>query len=420
MKRLALPIALIYLLAFAGLALVNGTLVALAIVPAAFVGAALLRAPAAPALQAVRVLDSDRIAAGQTIDVVVTLKNTGSALDEVQLIDRPPAGLELVDGATQLTAALAPGEEVTIAYRLRGARGFYQFGGIAAIAREPLGLIERRAIVSAPARLMILPEVVKLAQINIRPRRTRIYAGMIPARQDGAGIDFLGVRAYQPGDSTRRLNNRATARAAEGLFVNEFEQERVADIGIILDARARSDVKRDTGALFEHGVAAAAALALALLERGNRVGLLLYGNAIEWTFPGYGKLQRERVLRALARAITGDRAALESLDELPVKLFPVRSQLILISPLLSDDTASIVRLRARGYEVMAISPDPIAYEAETLVDDAVSRTAVQIARVERRLLLQRLRRAGIDVVDWQVTTPFAHMAAVAFGRRQRG
>ncbi|HMO60384.1 MAG TPA: DUF58 domain-containing protein, partial [Roseiflexaceae bacterium] len=332
------------------------------------------------------------------------------------LEDSVPPGLELSDGSSQVMLALEAGATATLRYRLHGRRGFYQFGAVTATARDPLGLLVQRVHCEAPARLMVLPEVVRLAQINIRPRRTRIYAGMIPARQDGAGIDFLGVRAYQAGDTTRRLNARAMARSAEGLFVNEFEQERVADIGIILDARARSDVRTAAGALFEHSVGAVAALALALLERGNRVGMLIYGHAVEWTLPGYGRLQRERILRALARATTGDRAALESLDEMPLQLFPARSQLVVISPLLGDDAAPIVRLRARGYQVLVISPDPIAYEEPLIDDNTATRLAVRVARLERNLLIRRLRQSGIMVVEWNTSMPFAQVAAVAFGR----
>ena len=45
------------------------------------------------------------------------------------------------------------------------------------------------------------------------------------------------------------INARATARNPQSLFVNQFEQERVADVGLILDARRQSDVRTGDGAL---------------------------------------------------------------------------------------------------------------------------------------------------------------------------
>ena len=146
-----------------------------------------------------------------------------------------------------------------------------------------------------------------------------------------------------------------------------------------------------------------------VLRQGNRVGLLIYGHAIEWTFPGYGKIQREKVVRALAQARTGDRAALASLADIPTRLFPARSQIILISPLQPGDATPILHMRAHGYEVLVVSPDPVAFEANVFGPDAA--LAVRIARVERQSLLQRLYLAGVRVVDWNVETPLAQVLA---------
>ena len=56
-------------------------------------------------------------------------------------------------------------------------------------------------------------------------------------------MSFWGVREYQMGDSLRHINwkiaarRMIAARQAQELFTNEFEQERIADVGLILDAR---------------------------------------------------------------------------------------------------------------------------------------------------------------------------------------
>ena len=241
-------------------------------------------------------------------------------------------------------------------------------------------------------------------------------AGQIPARQGGPGVEFYGVREYQPGDPTRWINSRATARHPQSLFVNEFEQERVADVGLILDARRQSDVRTHDGALFEYAIQAAAALADTFLHRGNRVGLLMYGRSLDWTMPGYGKVQRERILRALARAETGDLPVLERLDYLPTRLFPARSQIVLISPLLPHDLEMLTILRARGYQLLVISPDPVSFEQRGLAGQPEAATAARIARLERALLLQRCRRTGVAIVDWPIDVPFQEIAEAALSR----
>jgi uncharacterized protein (DUF58 family) len=231
-------------------------------------------------------------------------------------------------------------------------------------------------------------------------------------------VNFFGVREYQLGDPLRWINWRVTARHAESLFTNEFEQERIADVGLILDARQQSDVLSPDGALFEHAVRATASLADVFLNAGNRVGLLIYGSGMERAFPGYGKVQRDRILRALARSKTGFNYALESLEYLPTRFFPARSQLVVISSLDPDDLPVLVRLRAHGYQVMVISPDPIDFEAKSadLGRRGTFELATRIARAERRLLLRELQRVGIQIVDWQVTQPLDQVIRVSLGR----
>ncbi|MDW8212981.1 MAG: DUF58 domain-containing protein [Roseiflexaceae bacterium] len=396
-------------LALLGLATLNGALLALAIPPAIFAAAALLDVPDDLRLQATRTLSTERASPGTVIDVCVAVTNNGSHTAPVVIEDVIPAGLELIDGQPACLTLLAPGATVTIAYTVRGARGFYHFSAVQATVSDRLGLSHRTVAVAAPGNILIMPEVARLSHLGIRPRRTRIFSGTIPARQGGAGIEFFGVREYQAGDPVRWINNRATARFPGSLYVNEFEQERVADIGIILDARRGSDVQGHHHTLFEYSVQAAAALADALISQGNRVGLLIYGHAIEWTFPGYGKIQREKVLRALAQARTGDRAALASLADIPTRLFPARSQIVLVSPLQPGDAPPILHMRAHGYDVLIVSPDPVAFEARTL--GPVADLAARIARIERQALLQRLYRAGVRIVDWDVETPLAQALA---------
>jgi len=141
------------------------------------------------------------------------------------------------------------------------------------------------------------------------------------------------------------------------LYANEFQQERAADVGIILDGRTRTNEFAHGHSLFEHSVQAAAALTDALLSQGNRVGLLVYAAFLRWAIPGYGKIQREKILFALAHARAGGSDVFADLEHLPTRLFPPESQIILVSPLHDDDVKPLVQLRARGYQVLVISPN---------------------------------------------------------------
>lgn len=420
MRRWLLLTLLIGGLVLLGLGAVRGAVLAMALPLLAYAGAGLLGRPEAPQLEATRSFSAERVASGAPVVVSLSIANLGARPATVLLEDQVPPQLRLVAGQARLLTRLAPGDKAELEYTVVGERGVYSFHGLQASVEDGLGLFRAAGLFHTAGQIFIVPEVVRLRRVEIRPRRTHVYAGQIPARQGGAGVEFYGVREYQPGDPTRWINSRATARNPQALFVNQFEQERVADVGLILDARQHSDVVTREGGLFEYGIQAAAALADTFLHRGNRVGLLMYGRSLDWTLPGYGKLQRERILRALARAQTGDLPVLEKLDYLPTRLFPARSQIVLISPLQTHDVGMLAGLRARGYQLLVISPDPISFEQRGLREQGEAEAAARIARLERALLLQRCRRTGVTVVDWPIEVPFQQVAEAALSRPPLG
>ncbi len=416
MRRFLLLSALAYGLLLAGLATLNGGVLALVLPLAVYLVAAVLYGPGELSLRASRTLSADRVRRDTPVGVTLTITNEGSRLEEVLVEDVVPGRLAVVGGETQALAALAPGETLELAYSVHARRGIFDFERVRVTARDRLGLFQRARELEAPAHLAVLPPVKRLRRVPIRPLRTRGYAGPVPARVGGSGTNFFGVREYQVGDPRRWINWRVSARHPRALFTNEFEQERIADVGLILDARRRSDVRSADDSLFEHAVEATASLADAFLSDGNRVGLLVYGRVLDRTFPGYGKVQRERILRALARAQTGESQIFDRLDYLPTRFFPAQSQLVLVSPLWSDDLPMLVRLRAHGYQLLVVRPDPVPLEVGALEQTPAVELAADIVRVERTLLLRELQRAGIQVVDWQVDRPFDQTVHAALGR----
>ncbi len=66
----------------------------------------------------------------------------------------------------------------------------------------------------------------------------------------------------------------------------------------------------------------------------------------------------------------------------------------------------LIQLRAQGYEVLVVSPNPVKFELSYLPATPTVELAGRVIRMERTLLLQKLGRAGIQVLDWDVTEPF--------------
>lgn len=406
-------VLLALILIVAGVATRNGTFIAMAIPLLVYLAVASWNKPQPLNLQAERWLERSKILPDTPIEMKVCVRNLGNLVEELEIKEFLPSGLRSVKGETEAVTALMTEGEIEMVSSIQGPRGEYVFYELDARSYETFGLFVTAATVEATSRLTIHPHAMKLKPVPIRPPQTRGFAGPIPSRQGGTGVDFLIVREYQPGDPLRQINWRVSARAENDLFTTIYEQQRIADVGIILDSREQCDVRVGDQSLFEHGVRAAGALADTFLQDGNRVGLLVYGAAMTIAFPGMGKLQHERILQVLARAKTGFSYALERLDYLPTRFFPPRSQVILISPLTTDDIAIMSFLRARGYAVMVISPNPILFEAGAAPSDSAEELARRCAQAERDLMLQGLRRAGVQVVDWDVTQPLEPLVRAA-------
>ena len=395
-----------YSLLLAGIATVHGVFIALALPFVVYLLAGFLFAPEKIQLEATRHLSAERTSPNSEIDVTVTVTNRGSHLEEVLLDDVVPADLKVRVGQSRHLIRLPKDSTYTFSYKVTGPRGGYGFETVKAQINDHLRMTSRMVDIEAKGQLFIFPPVTRLRHVAIRPRRTRVYAGTIPARVGGSGTEFFGVREYHPGDPVRAINWRASAHQEEVLFANEFQQERVADVGIILDGRLRMNEFSHSHSLFEYSVQAAAALTDALLTQGNRVGMLVYAAFLRWTVPGYGKIQREKILYSLAHAKPGGSEVFSDLEHLPTRLFPPESQIILVSPLHEDDLKPLVQLRAQGYQILVISPNPVKFELSYLPKTKNVNLAGRVTQMERTLMMQRVQRAGIQVLDWDVSEPF--------------
>lgn len=375
----------------------------------AYLALGIARSPSAASirLEATRTVRQTGRGTTASVEVAVTVRNCGTEMVGVELADPLQPGMHVSPGDLRQSLALQPGTEGTFAYTFESERGEFAWKTVRAVARAPLGLVETALDLPAEAAIQVRPEPERLRRLPLRPRRTLHSAGSIPARRGGGGTDFWGVREYQPGDPLRRLDWRLTARHPRHLFTKEFEQEEIADIGLIVDGRRATDLRVGGSSLFEHSARAAASLAEAFLRQGDRVSLLVYGDPPVGVYPGYGKVQLNRILTTLARVVPADDVSFNSLQFVPTHMFSSHSLIVVISPLARDDGQLFPRLRAFGYQVLLISPDPIDFARRTLPADTITRLATRLTRVERQLEIYKITRLWIPVIDWQVDRPLA-------------
>jgi uncharacterized protein (DUF58 family) len=97
-------------------------------------------------------------------------------------------------------------------------------------------------------------------------------------------------------------------------------------------------------------------------------------------------------------------------------MFPSRALIIIISPLVSADLYIFRRLRAYGYQVLLVSPDPIDFAYPTLAQDTTTRLAIRTARLARRLQLNDISQLQVPVIDWKISQPLFPLVRNALTR----
>jgi uncharacterized repeat protein (TIGR01451 family) len=354
-----------------------------------------------PLLAVERTVDADDPEPGD--DVVVTLEVTNegdAALFDLRLVDGVPPGLEVIDGSPRCATALFPGDSVRYAYTVAATRGRHEWTGIDAVTLDISGSEERATSVEAESVLECIPPLGSTADLSLRGLTTR-YTGRVSTDTGGSGVEFYALREYRHGDPLRRVDWNRTARTGE-LTTLQLREERAATVVLVVDSRETSYLARgpDAENAVERSVDAAGRTLLALLDGGDRVGLLGLCPRDRWLPPGTGTEHRARARALLATdpafaptpARTDGPTYVTRWVRGAIKRLPLDAQIVLFSPLCDDAVARVARrFDAGGHPVTVVSPDP------TILDTP----GHGLAWIERRLRLSELRSAGIRVVEWR-------------------
>ena len=348
-------------------------------------------------------LDQRRGRENHPVRMTVHLAHHGSKWINFHLVDLFQPGMKAVNGTEWLSSnlALPAGETLEFALNFTAARGVYRWNNLNLVATDPFTLFENKKQIAVSAELVMLPDWVKLRGVKFHPQKTLSIPGINPSHQPGVGTDFWGVREFHSGDSIRWIDWRHTATQRRTIITKEFEREDAADFGIILDARASINRIDGNQSLFEHSVEAALALSEMFVNAGNRDTLLVLGKKLIRVFPGSGREHLTLIKDKLAACELSDLPALADLRYLPLRLFPGRAMVILISPLGRSDADTIARLCRHGYQLLILSPCPTAMDPSAAQEEAHGLAGRAVA-LERAVLHWKLRSMGAVVIDWPV------------------
>jgi uncharacterized protein (DUF58 family) len=209
-----------------------------------------------------------KIYEGEACDIAISVTSR-SRLPKafIGVRDTFPAWLQPLGAAQLMIPSMLTRGSLELSYRVLGAkRGAYRLGPIALSSTDPLGVFTTEKQVDAPQELIVYP-----VPVRVSPER---LAGALAFGAEseqlsaaGSGMEFYGIRDYQPGDALRRIHWPSTARLGH-LHVIEFEESLGADMVIAVDLRRGTHAGAGRDSTLEIAIKAAASLAAYAVDNG--------------------------------------------------------------------------------------------------------------------------------------------------------
>ncbi|MFF4539594.1 DUF58 domain-containing protein [Streptomyces aureus] len=349
---------------------------------------------------------------GESADVTLTVTNPSGRPLRGHLRDAwPPSSWEpgTETEASRHRLTVPAGERRRLTTRLRPTRrGDRRADRVTIRSFGPLGLFSRQGSHEVPWTVRVLPPFTSRKHLPSKLARLRELDGRTSVLTRGEGTEFDSLREYVPGDDTRSIDWRATARRTT-VAVRTWRPERDRHILLVLDTGRTSAGRVGDAPRLDASLDAALLLAALASRAGDRVDLLAYDRRVRALVQGRAAGE---VLPSLVNAMAGLEPELVETDArglaaTAVRTAPRRSLIVLLTTL---DAAPVEEgllpvlssLTQRHTVLLASVADPhVARMAKARGDvDAVYEAASAAqAEAERRRTAETLRRRGVTVVD---------------------
>ncbi|MFC5959106.1 DUF58 domain-containing protein [Streptomyces pratens] len=349
---------------------------------------------------------------GDTADITLTVTNTSRRPLRARIRDAwPPSswqpGTEVAASRHRLT--VPAGERRRITTRLRPTRrGDRRADRVTVRSYGPLGLFARQGAHDIPWTVRVLPPFTSRKHLPSKLARLRELDGRTSVLTRGEGTEFDSLRAYVPGDDTRSIDWRATARQS-AVAVRTWRPERDRHILLVLDTGRTSAGRVGDVPRLDASMDAALLLAALASRAGDRVDLLAHDRRLRALVQGRSAGD---VLPSLVNAMATLEPELvetdaRSLTATALRTAPRRSLIVLFTTL---DAAPIeegllpvlARLTQRHTVLLASVADPHLAQmskARGNPDAVYEAAAAAQAQTERDRTSERLRRHGVTVVE---------------------
>jgi uncharacterized protein (DUF58 family) len=240
---------------------------------------------------------------GRPLPVVYRWQNRSSRPVVVRVREEVPAPLEFVAGGDRTVQVPAHGETREAIEASPRRRGIGTGGTLHLRVLGPLGMVWRQLRVARPWTVTVYPSFsgIPLRSLATASERRR-EAGRRSVRRLGEGRVFESLREWVPGDDTRTIDWKATARRGK-VMARHYEDERRQRVLLVLDAGRMLTAVVDGRPRLEYAIEAALHLAHSAVEHDDDVGVMIFADNVQrYVAPARGRRALRAILDALAAA----------------------------------------------------------------------------------------------------------------------
>lgn len=304
--------------------------------------------------------------------------------------------------------------------------GMRDLFGVSAVAlARTIGFVGTQ--VELPTQqIVVLPRVEPLPLLPVSAT-VRGLTGPRQSRRMGDGQEFRDVALMRPGDRLRQIDWFITARNSpdlEHLYVRRNLAQAEATAMILLDTRddvgsevvywgSAHEGRPDQMTSLDIARTAAASIAKASLDAGDRVGLEDLGRPRRPVLPGTGKrhLDRIRYSLALAKPLGAPKVRTRA-------PFVPSGALVYVLSTFLDETAlaTVASLVQSGHRVIAIDTLPTISTWSLTQRQTL---AWRLTSLDRQTQLQLTRNLGVPIVCWSDPHHHQQLAVLTAGAGNR-
>jgi uncharacterized protein (DUF58 family) len=346
---------------------------------------------------------------GDRVEGAYTLRSAWPRALRVRLVDEMPPAVR--GGVGAVDVALPPHGTARVPFAVSGmVRGLAALGRAGVRVTTSLGLLAARAAVAPADTILVTPSVSNVRRFRLLAVQHRLHtAGVRVLRQRGDSRAFAGLRDYAVGDDPRHIDWKATARRRKHM-VREFTIEQSQTIFTLIESgRAMTQLAGDFSRL-EHALSAALVLTDVAATSGDRVGTMVFDQDVRAFVPPN---RGDAALRLVRNALIPVTATMAEPDYAGAFRYLAARQrrraLIVFFTDVIDERASralvahVTRSAARHLVVVVALRNDAVFEAAVPKGERdlslYTSAAAEELLMGRQAVLERMRRAGVSVLD---------------------